>query len=340
MTVNKQRLSIAAGIALSVFFLWLSLKDTDFTQIREALVHAQIVYALPLLAAVALFYWFKAVRVRMLLRPLRSISVTGIVPAMMIGFAANNLLPARLGDVARVYLLGRQHSLSKASILASMVVERLFDLLAALGLLALVVVTVQVPEALIGPGYFIGGLELVLLGLTVAMVMWTRMLVSLVRAATGFLPGALRSGLTHHVELGAAGTHAIRQPRLLFGIAFTSMLQSLLRAAAMYLAVLAVGVDVPISAAFVLLALSIAAITLPSAPGFFGTIQLCFVLALRPYGVDASDAFAASVFYHVLEYLAVTSTGLYYLKGVGRDLGQIRKDAGLSADFVDAPAGR
>ncbi len=89
-----------------------------------------------------------------------------------------------------------------------------------------------------------------------------------------------------------------------------------------------------------LLALNIAAITLPSAPGFFGTIQLCFVLALKPYGIDASDAFAASVFYHVLEYVAVTSTGLYYLKGIGHDLSQLRKDASLGTDVVDAPAGR
>ena len=339
MVVNKQRLSIAAGIALSVVFLWLSLKDTDFAQIREALVHAHIAYALPLLAAVALFYWLKAVRICMLLRPLRSLSVSDVVPAMMIGFAANNLLPARLGDLARVYLLGRQQSLSKVSILASMIVERLFDLLAALGLLALVIVAAQVPAALVKPGYFIGGLELALLALTVAMVMWTPMFVSLVRVATGFLPGKLRAGLTHQVELGGAGTHALRQPRLLLGIAVTSVLQSLLRAAAMYVAVLAVGVDVPISAALVLLALNIAAITLPSAPGFFGTIQLCFVLALKPYGVDASSAFAASVFYHVLEYVAVTSCGLYYLKSVGRDLGQIRKGAGLGVDVIDAPAG-
>ena len=249
MVVNKQRLSIAAGIALGVVFLWLSLKDTDFTQIREALVHAHIAYALPLLAAVALFYWLKAVRICMLLRPLRSLSVSDVVPAMMIGFAANNLLPARLGDLARVYLLGRQQSLSKVSILASMIVERLFDLLAALGLLALVIVAAQVPAALVKPGYFIGGLELALLALTVAMVMWTPMFVSLVRVATGFLPGKLRAGLTHQVELGGAGTHALRQPRLLLGIAVTSVLQSLLRAAAMYVAVLAVGVDVPISAA-------------------------------------------------------------------------------------------
>ncbi|MFQ5936839.1 MAG: lysylphosphatidylglycerol synthase transmembrane domain-containing protein [Acidiferrobacterales bacterium] len=340
MTINKQRLSVIAGIALGVFFLWFSLKDTDFAQIGQALARSQFVFALPLLAALVLFYYFKAVRIRMLLMPIRPIPVEGILPAMMIGFAANNLFPARLGELVRVYLLGRQHSLSKTSILATMVVERLFDLLAALGLLALVVIVAQVPIALVKPGYFVGGLELTLLLITIAMVMWTGMFVRAGRWVTSFLPRSPQSFLTRHIELGAAGTHALKQPQLLFGIATTSVIQSLLRAAAMYLAVLAVGIDVPISAAFVLLALNIAAITLPSAPGFFGTIQLCYVLALKPFGIDPSDAFAASIFYHVLDYIAVTVTGFYYLKGIDQNLGGIRKDVALSAEALDAPAGR
>ncbi|MFQ6023710.1 MAG: lysylphosphatidylglycerol synthase transmembrane domain-containing protein [Acidiferrobacterales bacterium] len=340
MTLNKERLSLVAGIALSVFFLWLSLKDTDFARIGQALARSELVFALPLLAALALFYWFKALRIRMLLIPIRPIRIQGILPAMMIGFAANNLLPARLGEVVRVYLLGRQHNLSKTSILATMVIERLFDLLAALGLLALVVIVTQVPGTLIKPGYFVGGLELALLCITTVMIMWTAVFVRLCQWATSFLPSALQSIVTRHIELGAAGTHALKQPRLLLGIGATSVVQNLLKAAAMYLGVLALGIDVPLSAALVLVALSIAAMTLPGAPGFFGTIQLCYVLALKPYGIDPSDAFAASIFYHVLEYFAVTATGFYYLKDIGQDLGRIRKDVESSAEAVDTPAGR
>lgn len=340
MIVNKQRISLVAGMTLSFFCLWLSLRGTNFAEIGRALARSQLIYALPLLVMLALFYWFKAIRIRMLLMPMRNIHIQGILPATMIGFAANNLLPARLGDLVRAYLLGRQHSLSKTSILATMVLERLFDLVAALGLLALVLIGVQVPGTLIRPGYFIGSLELALLCIIIMMIMRTGLLVRFCMWATHFLPDALQLWLTRHIEQGALGTHALKQPHLLVGIATTSVAQAILRATAMYLALLAVGISAPPSAALVLLALSTAAITLPSAPGFFGTMQLCFVLGLKPYGVNPGDAFAASLFYQALEYLAVTGAGFYFLKGLDQGLRKIRENAELSAEVADAPAGR
>jgi uncharacterized protein (TIRG00374 family) len=327
-------------MALSVFFLWLSLRGTDFAEIGHALARSQPIYALPLVLVLALFYWFKAVRIRLLLMPLREIHIQGVLPATMIGFAANNLLPARLGDLVRAYLLGSQYDLSKTSILATMVLERLFDLVAALGLLALILVSMQVPTTLIKPGYFIGGLELALLCIIIMMIMQTGMLVRFCMRVTSFLPGALQSWLARHIEHGAVGTLALKQPYLLAGIATTSLAQAVLRASAMYLALLAVGINVPPSAALVLLALSTAAITLPSAPGFFGTMQLCFVLALRPYGISPGDAFAASLFYQVLEYLAVTGSGFYFLKGLDQGLGKIRENAELGTEVAELPASR
>lgn len=340
MTVTKQRLSLIAGMVLSIFFLWLSLRGTNFAEIGHALARSQLAYALPLILLLALFYLFKTVRIRLLLMPMRDIHVQGILPATMIGFAANNLLPARLGDLVRAYLLGHQYSLSKTSILATMVIERLFDLVAALGLLALIFIGTQLPASLIKPGYFIGGLELVLLCIIIMMIMQAELLVRFSMQVTSFLPDALRSWLARHIEHGALGTRALRQPYLLAGIAMTSLAQVVLKAGAMYLALLAVGISAPPSAVFVLLALSTAAITLPSAPGFFGTMQLCFVLALKPYGVSAGDAFAASLFYQALEYLAVTGAGLYFLKGLDQDLGKIRENAELSAEVAEAPVSR
>ena len=338
MVVSKQRLSLIAGIGLSIVFLWLSLRGTDLAEVGHALARSQPVYALPLIMSLALFYWFKAVRIRLLLMPMRDIPIQGILPATMIGFAANNLLPARLGDLVRAYLLGRQHSLSKTSILATMVIERLFDLVAALGLLALVFISMEVPAPLIKPGYFIGGLELALLCVITLMIMQTGMLVRFCMRVTGFFPTALHLWLTRHIEHGALGTRALKQPYLLAGIATTSVAQAVLRAMAMYLALLAVGISAPPSAVLVLLALSTAAITLPSAPGFFGTMQLCFVLALKPYGISAGDAVAASLFYQVLEYSAVTGAGLFFLKGLDQGLGKIREKAELSAEVAEAPA--
>jgi hypothetical protein len=58
-------------------------------------------------------------------------------------------------------------------------------------------------------------------------------------------------------------------------------------------------------------------ITLPSSPGYFGNIQLAYVLALKPFGIDAGSAIAASLFFHALAYPAVVIVGLIYLRTQG-----------------------
>jgi uncharacterized membrane protein YbhN (UPF0104 family) len=70
--------------------------------------------------------------------------------------------------------------------------------------------------------------------------------------------------------------------------------------ACVYLALLAVGVAAPASAAIVVLAVTVAGLTLPTGPGFVGTIQACFLVALTPYNVGAERAVSASFFYNLL----------------------------------------
>jgi hypothetical protein len=74
----------------------------------------------------------------------------------------------------------------------------------------------------------------------------------------------------------------------------------------------------------------VAWLSLPSAPGFFGTVELCFVLGLKPYGIDAGQAFSAGIFYHVLAYVSVTGSGLFFLHRLGGSFRQIRGAAETS----------
>lgn len=323
---TKQQLSVWFGIILSSFFLWLALKDTNFPAVGGALARSQPLFILPLLVAVGLFCWAKALRVRLLLMPMRAISSWENFRIIMIGFAINNIFLVRIGEIVRIYLLGHEHNLSKTSILATMVVERTFDFLIVLCFLGLVIVAgTQIPAALANAGYFIAGAGLSLLLMVLISAVWPDALVAVFQKFARVLPGALQSRIVHHLRLGIAGVHALKNPRLLSGILLTSAAQGVLMAASLYIGVIAVGLQVPVSAVFVLLALVVAAMTLPSGPGFFGTIQLCFVLALKPYGVNAADAFAASVFYHLLTYAAITATGLYYLKRTGQKWATLRK---------------
>ena len=88
------------------------------------------------LLVVAATYWARAVRWRYLLAPIGPTRFRTVFRATIIGFAALGLLPARAGDVLRPYLVARQEGLSLSSVFATIVIERVLDLIAVLSLLA------------------------------------------------------------------------------------------------------------------------------------------------------------------------------------------------------------
>jgi uncharacterized protein (TIRG00374 family) len=314
----RNKVPLAVGVAVSGLFLWFALREADLPRIIETLRYSKPWFALPLLGTLAGFYWLKALRWRMLLSPVLETSTLAVVPAMMIGFAGNNVLPAHLGELVRMHVLARQHGLSRSAVLATIAVERAFDFVTVLLLVgAVLLVGVRVSPALATAGYFIAGAGVGALILALLYVGWSDAFVAVCRQVLWIFPKRVQLNALRQLELGAAGLAAVKRRSLLLGAVWSSLLQWVLMALCLYMAILAVGVTVPLSSAFVLLALNVAGLTLPSAPGYFGTIELCFVLALRPYAVDDGQAFAAAVFYHILAYLAVTITGLTYLHRLG-----------------------
>ncbi|MEZ5963764.1 MAG: lysylphosphatidylglycerol synthase transmembrane domain-containing protein [Planctomycetota bacterium] len=328
MSSSKKRALIVLGVAISVVCLWLAFRGTNFADVGAALAKANAWLVLPVVLSQAAFYWIKAIRWRLLLAPMTRTTTWRVVPSMMIGFMANNVLPAHLGEFVRMFLGARDLGLGKAQVLATIVLERMFDFLSVVFFLAVVLTFGRgVPPGLATTGYVVAVLGAASLAVAAVYIRWTDPFVAFVRRATGFLPAGLRAGLVQQLELGAVGLHAMKSPRLLLGILVTSLLQWALIGVGIYCSLVAVDVAVGYSAAFVVLAAVTFGVTLPAAPGFFGTIQLAFTLSLEPYGVEQSAAIAASVFFHVLTYLAVTLTGLWFLRRSGFGLRQVEAAA-------------
>jgi uncharacterized membrane protein YbhN (UPF0104 family) len=177
---------------------------------------------------------------------------------------------------------------------------------------------------------------------TAVYIVWTDAFLRLLRRLTFFVPrlaqlpglGILdrgREGVLRRLEIGVEGLHALKQPGLCFGVVTTSIAQWGCMGLSAYCAMLAVGIQVQLSGAFVVLAATTFFVTLPAAPGFLGSIQAAFNLALVPYGVSGAAAFAASAFFHVPTYLIVTLPGLWLLKRTGYRLRQIRDEAEAGA---------
>jgi len=323
---KKTRIVLAIGITIAFAFLILALRGTEPSLIISSLAKSKIRY-IPLVAmALMLQFWFKALRWKLLLRPFTHATTGQVFPATVVGYLANLVFPLYIGEIARVYILGRHLELRYTPVLATVVLERFFDLLSVLFFVGLVlIIDSNVPPELNTVGIVAGVVSLALLTMLGVYLRWSEAITRIILKLTVFLPESARHSIAEQIELGVLGLQSIREVRALPGILVTSLLQWGAMGICIYLGMLGTGVQAPVSAGFVVLALTVLGVTLPSSPGFFGTIQLCFTLGLAPYGVMASQAFAASVFFHLTIYVTGWAAGLYFLRRSGFTLSGLRQ---------------
>ncbi len=314
----KLRWLLGIGIAIGVACLAFAMREVSLAELGAALTRANLWLATPFLAVLFAFYWIKTVRWAQLLAPLTTVRAAELFPAVMIGYAGNALLPMQLGDLARASLAARRLNAPMFAILVSIGIERAFDLVGILlVLMAALAAFDGLPAVVITTGYWLAAAIAAVVLAAAVYVFFTSRVVALARFFTAWLPQNLGARILSELERGAVGAGIVRQPRLAFGALLTSVLQWLLMWVCVWLSLIALQIDVPPGAALVVLVLTVVGITLPSSPGYFGNIQLAYVLALKPFGVDAGSAIAASLFFHVLAYPSVVVVGLSLLRRHG-----------------------
>ena len=252
----------------------------------------------------------------------------------MIGFAFNNLLPAHLGEFVRVYVFARRQQVNFGAVLSTVVLERIFDILAILGffLLGLAFTPDLPPETrnlAWGGAIFVG---LVLL-VAVAYLIWTRPVVDLTEsllARLKFVPAGLRGKIIRLLEGGAVGLAALKSGGLVAMIGLNSIVQWAINGLLMHLALWSFDIHVSPFASCLLLGITAFAVTIPASPGYFGVIQLAFTTAINPRtvpGVSEEAVFAASIYYQMGQYVLVTAIGLLYFNLQGLRMSDVRQEA-------------
>lgn len=299
-----------AGIPLSILFLWLALRNVNFDHVAQAFANARVYFLVPMLTSLFCFYWLKAIRWRTILSPRHQIPISGLVPSMMAGAAGNNLLPAHLGEFVRVYFSANQHRIPKSTVLASLVVERLLDVLAILIIFSIAIFVGGYSFGMVAVGSALL-FVVVLVACTCALiVLYTDQCVHFLRTTLTKPSLALRERIADQVINLANGLSALREKNLYLQAISNSLVQWLLMSFCIYCAFLALNIDVSFLLAIIVLGLLVVGLALPTVPGFFGTMEYCFVLGLTTAGIDPSVALSAAIFYHIPAWVTVTITGL------------------------------
>ncbi|QDU05064.1 lysylphosphatidylglycerol synthase transmembrane domain-containing protein [Gimesia chilikensis] len=340
--IDKSKLiKLIIGVIITIACLVAAVWGIDLQQIQQSFRQANY-WTLPLMFLfLFLFFWLKAYRWQMLLEPVRKLKVSEVTPAMMIGFMGNNILPAHLGEFIRVYVLSRQFEIPKTTVLSTVVLERLFDIVAILFFLGCgIYFAPGLPEEYQTASLVMAGVMLATVMVLAAYLIWTEPVIGCFQKLFSLIP-FLPEKLTHLVlemmRAGAEGMASMKNGRLAFGIIWTSFAQWFFNGMLIVVALWSFQIDVNPLAAFVVLGVTAFGVTVPSTPGFFGVIQLCFSISLQPFGVSKADAFGASVYFQLSQYIPVTLVGLYYSNRLGLKLSEAEREAEKEIEELEDP---
>ena len=279
------------------------------------------------------FFFLKGLRWKWLLKPIGEYQLRDVVPPMMIGFMGNNIYPAHLGDFIRVYVFAKRNKVPYMAILSGIVFERILDIIALLGLTGTALYflpevddNVRKASLIFAAGTTVG------LAFLAMYVFFTDRFLRFCRMMLFLAPVSIQDRILNQLELAAQGFHVLRNPGLLVLLLANSFLQWGFNALTIYTALWGFGITVSPLAACLVLGVVAFGVMIPSSPGFFGVIQLCFVTSLVPLGVERSDAVAASFYYHLCQYLPVTLSGFYYMFKVGLHMKDLENAAEVETE--------
>lgn len=324
---------ILGGLLLTCFFLWLALRNVDIAAVRDALRHASYRFLIPAALCCITGYFIRTWRWQGILAPTKAIPFMRLFPVLMAGFAMNNLLPARVGEFVRAYLLSREEGISPSLALATIVVERVADGLVLITLMAATLLLAPLPVAdpklqvvELAAALIFGTATLVL----IALIFFPRPILALIRVCLRPLPAGLAARITGLLDAFIAGLDALRNPMAVLRLVGLSALVWLCEGGTFAFVLLAFPIGLTrgewfAAAAFLLVFVNLG-IMIPAAPGYIGTYQLFAKLALGAFAVSQASAIALSFLAHALQYTLVTSMGLLCLWRLGfspRSLGNL-----------------
>ena len=308
------------GIAVSIFFLVLLSRKIDFNQLVMAFKAVDYVFVVVAIVLTFISYFLRAVRWHYLLIGLKRIPLSSLFPATIIGYMANNLLPARLGEFVRSYLLAQREELETPAVFASLVIDRLFDGFTVLLMLVITLFTLQLPESMgdAGAALKVGGVITFLIYCMVVVFLFllkrqTIKMLSFLSVMLKPFPQSFTDRLIPLLGSFIAGINLSFKGRHLGAVIVSSIMIWIFALLPVDMILRGFGINLPITASMFILVLLVFAVMVPASPGFIGTYHYACFKGLSVFNIDASTSVSLSLIIHGIGFFPVILAGFYYI---------------------------
>ncbi len=307
--MRKHRFITIVGCLLSIVLFYFSLRDIEFERIWATLQRTD-----PLLVFSPLLFIGAAVS----LSSLKWSRVAGptvhfkeAFVSNLIGLFVNNVLPARIGEVARAYVLSHKLSFSFTYSFSTVLLDRFFDLTGLLLLTIIFLPKGNLPPAVSHGIYVLVGLLIFCIAL---IIVFSRE--AFARRISGKLVSIEKAFLTRFarrfIEV-QENLKRISSPVMIVYAICISFLAWFSMSVALFLVIQALGITIPFVCIPFVCALLNMGITIPSSPGYVGLYQFLLVYLLSIFGVPKHEGFTISILYHASWYIPYTVVGFLFL---------------------------
>lgn len=324
MTSEKHRAKLLIGILISLFFMVLAFRKVDFGQMLASLKKTDYLFLVYAVLVVFLSHYLRAFRWRYLLDPIRRLDMKSLFSSLIMGYAANVLTPAHLGELLRAYALSKKRHLSTSATLATVIMERIMDVFSLLALMVLTVFVHPFPAWVIKSGYlfFAGtvGLSFFLILLKVSPP-FARACVLVIQKIS---PKRFAPTMEMIAERFLSGILPLKRWHDYITVTFLSMAIWACYGLVFYFSLHAFGFmdefRLPWQASLILLVITSVAVVVPSSPGYIGPYHYLCQVSLAMFDIPAGPALSYATVVHAVSFLPVFFVGLAFANYEGMSL--------------------
>jgi glycosyltransferase 2 family protein len=318
----KRAIRLLLSLAVSVLLLWLAFRGVDIHELGAQLRTVDASYVLLYLCTIVVTQACRVFRWDLLIRPFAQVTTRQLLRVSNLGLMLILVLPLRLGELARPYLLKQETGASMSAGLGAVTVERAID-----GLLVtlLFFITTQWLEApYIVPGYLsaaawvslgiFGTAFVVMIGALVAQ----ERAVALVRRLGTPLSPRLTERAVRMLGSFVTGLRALPDVRAVALFTVWTLVYWGANGLGLWWVTQAFGWALPPASGFVVVCVLVLGIMIPAGPGHLGAYHAALRVGLAVFGISATDAAAYGLIVYPLNVLVIVGAGMPYLFGRGR----------------------
>jgi len=317
------------GVLISVIGLYYAFRQINFWELWIIIKNVNFILVILAIVILLLSNIIRVWRWQILVKPIKYVSFEPAFSSIMIGYFGNSVLPFRMGEFLRAFVVADKTSLTASTAFGTIVIERILDFI-GLSIVILLIMTVY-PLTSVGGSIIIGVIGLSLTAFIFFFLFGEFKSSLLVKIEKSSL---LRIGLLHKILLFTKnfldGATTIRATNKLGIILLYTLIIWIMYYCSTYLATIATGIELEWFGFGVLLISTTLAISIPAAPGYVGTYHAASVYILTNlFDVGRIDAQAAAIILHAVGTIPIVIIGAGYFLNNSVNFKDI-KDQGLS----------